>query len=129
MHERPDTAYLRVGSHLPCEPHPKTTHTKPTRSLASRLVSTRSAVALGLWTVALFLKSNANNQLKCGSSFFAAVVCLILGIGSSILVTVTGRQCWHVITAGSFFGLFWTELTFITKVVPNSYTSSSQASV
>ena len=26
-------------------------------------------------------------------------------------------------------GLFWTELNFITKVVPNSYTSSSQASV
>ena len=57
------------------------------------------------------------------------MVWLILGIGSSILVTVTGHQCWHVITAGSFFGLFWTELTFITKVVPNSYTSSSQASV
>ena len=60
---------------------------------------------------------------------FYAVVWLILGIGSSIRVTVTGHQCWHVITAGSFFGLFWTELNFIIKVVPNSYTSSSQASV
>ena len=108
---------------------PNHPHTKPTRSLASRLVSTRPAVALGLWTVAIFLKSNAKNQLKCGSSFFTAVVCLIFGIGSSILVTVTGRQFFHVITAGSFFGLFLTELNFITKVVPNSYTSSSQASV
>lgn len=97
--------------------------------MASRLFSTRPAVALGLWTVALFLKSNANNQLKCGSPFFTAVVWLILGIGSSILITVTGHQYWHVITAGSFFGLFWTELNFITKVVPNSYTSSSQASL
>lgn len=86
-------------------------------------------LALGLWTVALFLKSNASNQLKCGSSFFTAVVWLILGIGSSILITVTGHQYWHVITAGSFFGLFWTELNFVTKVVPNSYTSSNQASV
>ena len=57
------------------------------------------------------------------------MVFLVFGIGSSILVTVTGYQQLHVIIAGSFVGLFYTELIFITKVVPASYTSSSQASV
>jgi len=85
--------------------------------------------ALGIWTIAIFFVSNAKNQFKCGTSFFTAMVCLVLGIGSCVLVTTTGHQHLHVITAGGFFGLFLTELIFITKVVPASYTSSSQASV
>jgi len=85
--------------------------------------------ALAIWTIAIFFVSNAKNQFKCGTSFFTAMLCLALGVISSIIVTVTGYQQFHVTTAGGFFGLFLTELIFITKVVPASYTSSSQASV
>ena len=90
---------------------------------------TRPAGALAIWTIAIFFVSNAKNQFKCGTSFFTAMLCLALGVISSIIVTVTGYQQFHVTTAGGFFGLFLTELIFITKVVPASYTSSSQASV
>lgn len=105
----------------PARPFPAGVHTYRTH--------TRPAVTLGIWTIALFFVSNAKNQFKCGTSFFTAMVFLVFGIGSSILVTVTGYQQLHVIIAGSFVGLFYTELKFITKVVPASYTSSSQASV
>ena len=105
----------------PAHPFPAGVHTYRTH--------TRPAGALGIWTIALFFVSNAKNQFKCGTSFFTAMVFLVFGIGSSILVTVTGYQQLHVIIAGSFVGLFYTELIFITKVVPASYTSSSQASV
>ena len=62
--------------------------------------------------------------------FLYAVLCLVLGIFSSILVTVTGYQQLHVPTALGFVFLFFTELYFIIYVVPDSYnTDSNQASV
>ena len=62
--------------------------------------------------------------------FIIAVLWLVLGIGSSILVTVTGYQQLHVPTALGFVGLFFTELYFIIYAVPDSYnTGSNQASV
>ena len=58
------------------------------------------------------------------------MLCLALGVISSIIVTVTGYQQLHVPTALGFFLLFFTELYFIIYVVPDSYnTGSNQASV
>ena len=87
------------------------------------------AVSLFIWTAALFFMNNAKGP-KQRTFFIIAVLWLVLGIGSSILVTVTGYQQLHVPTALGFVGLFFTELYFIIYAVPDSYnTGSNQASV
>jgi len=86
-------------------------------------------VSLFIWTAALFFMNNAKGP-KQRTFFIVAVLWLVLGIGSSILVTVTGYQQLHVPTALGFVGLFFTELYFIIYAVPDSYnTGSNQASV
>ena len=110
--------------------HAPPTRTLPLAGVHTYRTHTRPAGALGLWTITLFFVSNAKNQFKCGTPFFYAMVFLVLGIGSSILVTFTGQQHFHVFIAGGFVGLFFTELHFIIYAVPDSYnTGSNQASV
>ena len=90
-------------------------------------VSTRPAGALGFWTVAIFFVSNAKPEER-RKPFLHAMLWLILGIVGGFLITFTGHQYWHVPTITGFIGLLWTELKFITIVVPESYTTSDQAS-
>ena len=112
------------GANHPSTPPPQTRW----RSHLSCLYPCR-AVSLFIWTAALFFKNNAKGP-KQRKFFIIAVLFLILGIGSSILVTVTGYQQLHVPTALGFVFLFFTELYFIIYAVPDSYnTGSNQASV
>ena len=91
-------------------------------------MSTHPTGALFFWTWALFHKNNAAKFAQ-KKAFWTTLFWLASGVISSILVPFTGRQEWHVIIAGSFFFFFLTELKFITKVVFESYnTSSNQAS-
>jgi len=83
--------------------------------------------ALGFWTVAIFFVSNAKPEER-RKPFLHAMLWLILGIVGGFLITFTGHQYWHVPTITGFIGLLWTELKFITIVVPESYTTSDQAS-
>ena len=117
-----------MGPNLWCEPPQHPPPQTRWRSHLSCLYPCR-AVSLFIWTAALFFKNNAKGP-KQRKFFIIAVLFLILGIGSSILVTVTGYQQLHVFIAGGFVGLFFTELIFIIYVVPDSYnTGSNQASV
>ena len=108
-HPQPPPTPLRWRSHLSCP--------------------TRPAVSLFIWTTALFFMNNVERG-KQFKYFTKAMLCLALGVISSIIVTVTGYQQLHVPTALGFFLLFFTELYFIIYVVPDSYnTGSNQASV
>lgn len=72
-------------------------------------------VTLGIATFAIFLKSKApkDTQLKY---LCIAITSLIIGVGSSIVLTATGLQWLHVPTAGGFLSLFLAELIFVKNI-------------
>eukprot|EP00978_Attheya_sp_CCMP212_P035723 scaffold157200_cov56-Attheya_sp.AAC.3 len=72
-------------------------------------------ITLGLATVFIFIKSKAPTSMQ-HKFLCIALTSLVIGIGSSLVLTKTGWQWLHVPTAGGFFGLFLSELVFVKKI-------------
>jgi hypothetical protein len=81
-------------------------------------------VSLGVSTIAIFVVSSVSSE-KTKPYFIKSMICLAVGIISSLIVTSQGMQIFHVTTAGGFLGLFWTELKFITQEVPGTDSTGS----
>jgi len=72
-------------------------------------------LTLGLATIFIFIKSKAPKPIQ-RQYLCTALISLIIGIVSSLVLTKTGLQWLHVPTAGGFLGLFLTELLFVRKI-------------
>jgi hypothetical protein len=72
-------------------------------------------LTLGLTTIFIFIKSKAPKPMQ-RQYLCTALISLIIGVGSSLVLTRTGLQWLHVPTAGGFLGLFLTELLFVRKI-------------
>jgi len=72
-------------------------------------------IILGLATIFIFIKSKVHPDTQ-RQYLLTALTSLIIGVGSSLVLTKTGLQWLHVPTAGGFLGLFITELVFIKNI-------------